>query len=191
MLRDSKNNKIKEKIQLEVNETIESYHESFSSKVFKKHESDDDILMQLFGLDYMKKKENMQYWGRELGLLWEIIITKIAESHLDYKPKPLWDGQSPCDFFIGDLAIDPKYRIGSGDSGTLKGWAKDADMLKERGYKPIILILREDNLPAAISRISGHWDVKVGKESLNFIKNTLNFDLEKYLISLKNNYDIK
>lgn len=26
----------------------------------------------------------------------------------------------PVDYFIGNLAIDAKYRIGSGDSGTLK-----------------------------------------------------------------------
>jgi len=44
----------------------------------------------------------------------------------------------PVDYFIGSLAIDAKYRIGSGDSGTLKKFKQYGEMLKNKGYDEII-----------------------------------------------------
>ena len=170
---------------------IEAYYRSFSRKQFTKSPSDSDVLMDVFSIDTDLKNKNKQYWGRELGTLWELIVIQTFIDHPDYVEKPLWNGQSPCDFFIGDLAIDPKYRIGSGDSGTLKGWANDGDDLKARGFKPIMLILREDNLPAAIRRISTHWDIKIGDDAFNFIERYTGFDLKDFLISIKGDYNIK
>ena len=179
------------KLKKQILKLIKEYHKSFSEKRFKEIKSKDDILMNVFEITEEIKNQNKQYWGRELGFLWELIVIEVFKNDINYKCKPVWDGQSPCDFFIKDYAIDPKYRIGSGDSGTLKGWARDGDMLKEKGYKPIMLILREDNLPAAIRRISPHWELKIGEEALDFIKEESGFDLKEFLISLKGKYDIK
>jgi hypothetical protein len=72
----------------------------------------------------------------------------------------------PCDFLIGAQAIDTKYRIGSGDSGTLKKFRSYGKLLIEQGYEPILLIVREDNLGNAINAclLSG-WKVLTGDDA--------------------------
>lgn len=178
------------RINQNIEEIIKTYHNKFLDKRFKDKFSDDDILMNIFNLTEEIKNKNKQYWGRELGYLWELIVIEAFKNNKEYKCKPVWNGQSPCDFFIDKYAIDPKYRIGSGDSGTLKGWARDGDLLRKKGYEPIMLILREDNLPAAISRISPHWNLKIGEEALKFIEDNSGFKLKELLISMNGKYDI-
>jgi len=83
---------------------------------------------------------------------------------------------------VGDYAIDTKYRIGSGDSGTLKKFKAYGLLLREKGYEPVFLILREDNLPAAIQACNiGTWKVLTGKRSFQFIHEISGFDMEGYL----------
>ena len=48
----------------------------------------------------------------------------------------------PCDLVLGSDAIDMKYRVGSGDSGTLKKFQQYAALLKQNGYRPVFLFLR-------------------------------------------------
>jgi hypothetical protein len=66
---------------------------------------------------------------------------------------------------------DLQDRIGSGYSGTLKNFCNNGPLLKSMCYRPVMLILRDDNLPAVISamRKSG-WDVIVGEDLLDFIR---------------------
>jgi hypothetical protein len=63
---------------------------------------------------------------------------------------------------------DLQDRIGSGYSGTLKNFCNNGPLLKSMCYRPVMQILRDDNLPAVISamRKSG-WDIIVEKTCSN------------------------
>ena len=96
-----------------------------------------------------------------------------------------------CDLVIGDRAIDTKYRLGSGDSGTLKKFKEYGARLQQKGYEPIMLILREDNLPNAIAAcIRGGWTVKIGEETYQYIHEATGVDLQAWLKQRKNQYAI-
>ena len=91
----------------------------------------------------------------------------------------------------GTDAIDTKYRIGSGDSGTLKKFKQYGKKLRDVGYRPIFLIVRVDNLPAAMTACKvGQWDVKVGDETFRYIEEQTGVDLQAWLISLRDEYRI-
>jgi hypothetical protein len=82
----------------------------------------------------------------------------------------------------GTDAIDTKYRIGSGDSGTLKKFKQYGKLLREEGYRPVLLILREDNLSAAIKACEvGTWHVLTGEDSLNYIAQQTGVDVKTFL----------
>ena len=86
---------------------------------------------------------------------------------------------------MGEYAVDTKYRLGSGDSGTLKKFKQYAETLKLDGFQPIFLILRTDNLSAALTA-SVDWNVHVGDKSFEFIVQKTGFNLKQWLIDLKN-----
>lgn len=170
-------------------EILRKYQLSFASKTYTEENNDHDILMDIFNITPEMKRENRQYWGRELGMCWQLIVTKLAEINcsVEFKPGIKIGEDEPVDLFIGKDAIDTKYRIGSGDSGTLKKFKKYGQFLKEQGYNPVLLILRDDNLPAAITACKvGGWTLYIGSQCLDYIKNKSNFDLGAFL---KNNKD--
>lgn len=185
-------NNRKNKLDLELKTIINQYRQSFSDKTYSDENNESDILMDLFGISQKLKRENKQYWGRELGMCWQLLINKLCELKCsDYKPALKIGGDEPTDLFIGKDAIDTKYRIGSGDSGTLKKFKKYGKLLKKQGYKPVLLIVREDNLPAAITACkAGGWKIYSGQESFKYIKNKTKFDLEKYFSNLKGGFPI-
>lgn len=122
------------------------YQNSFTAKIYAEENEEHDILRDVFGIYPIIKKENRQYWGRELG-------------------------------------IDTKYRIGSGDSGTLKKFKSYGELLRNLNYDPVFLILRQDNLPAAITACQkGTWKVYTGDDSFEFIQTISGFDLKSFLI---------
>jgi hypothetical protein len=89
----------------------------------------------------------------------------------------------PCDLIVEGYAIDTKYRLGSGDSGTLKKFKSYGELLRNLNYEPVFLILRQDNLPAAITACKvGTWKVYTGDDSFEFIKTISGFDLKSFLI---------
>lgn len=158
------------------------YQESFISKVYSEENDDHDLLMDVFGLSPQLKRENRQYWGRELGYCWQLLVIEAFKNHPEYAPALRIDADEPCDLIVGKYAIDTKYRIGSGDSGTLKKFKSYGPLLREQGYEPVFLILREDNLPAAIQACNiGTWTVLTGRQSLDFVKEHSGFDLEAFL----------
>ena len=175
-----------------INSILKKYELSFSSKTYTEENNEYDILMDVFGITPELKRENRQYWGRELGMLWQLVVTAIcAHKCSDFEPALKIGGDEPVDLRIGSDAIDTKYRIGSGDSGTLKKFKQYGAELKEMGYNPIILILRYDNLPAAITAcVNGGWNVLIGDDAFNYIKNKTGIDLIEYLIKNKNKYSI-
>lgn len=172
---------------------LQQYQSSFEGKVYIEENNDHDILMDVFNITPNLKRENRQYWGRELGMCWQLLIQKIAELNCkDYKPGLKINGDEPTDLFIGKDAIDTKYRIGSGDSGTLKKFKEYGKLLIEQKYNPVILILRNDNLPAAITACKvGGWKVIIGKDCLDYLKTKTGFDLENYMKEMKNKFQVK
>lgn len=171
---------------------LNKYKLSFVKKSYSEENNDHDILMDVFGITPSLKRENRQYWGRELGMCWQLLITELARlSCTDFKPPLRVAADEPTDLFIGKDAIDTKYRIGSGDSGTLKKFKKYGKYLKERGYNPVLLILREDNLPAAITACKvGGWELFIGEDCFNYINEKTGFDMKSYLTEIKDNCHI-
>lgn len=97
-----------------------------------------------------------------------------------------------CDLVVDKEAIDTKYRIGSGDSGTLKKFRQYGKRLQDLGLTPVVLILRNDNLGAAIAACqSGGWKVYIGDASFEYIIEKTGFDLKKWLKTKKDLYKVK
>lgn len=83
--------------------------------------SGDRSTTRIFDITPELKRENRQYWGRELGMCWQRLIVELCRQTCpDFAPALHFNGDEPCDLIVGQRAIDTKYRIGSGDSGTLK-----------------------------------------------------------------------
>ncbi len=177
---------------INLNKIFVKYQDSFKGKNFNSENNDFDILMDIFNITPEMKTGNKQYWGRELGMCWQLIITEIAKKNCkDFKPALRIGGDEPTDLFIGNDAIDTKYRIGSGDSGTLKKFKKYGKFLKDEGYRPVLLILRDDNLKAAITACTtGGWDIFIGEDCFSYIKNKTGCDLKSFLIEISNKYNI-
>jgi hypothetical protein len=176
----------------QLRDILERYQISFSAKVYDAENNDHDILMDVFGITPKLKRENKQYWGRELGMCWQLLVTRLAEIKCkDFKPALRIEADEPTDLFIGKDAIDTKYRIGSGDSGTLKKIKKYGKLLREQGYNPVLLILRSDNLPAAIKACEvGGWGLYIGEDCFKYIKSKTGFDIQKFLQNAKDELSI-
>lgn len=176
-----------------LSEIIMRYQNSFVGKSYNVENQDHDVLMDVFGLTPEIKRENRQYWGRELGMCWQLIVACVFEnSREDYGPALKLGSDEPCDFTFGNFAVDTKYRVGSGDSGTLKKFRSYGPLLREQGYDPVFLILREDNLPAAIAACqAGTWQILVGDASFAFIKTHTGFDLYSFLNRIKGDFLVR
>ncbi len=165
-----------------LDEVLKKYHSSFIEKVYSDENDDHDLLMDVFGISPQLKRENRQYWGRELGKCWESLVVEACRSAEAFQPALRIGNDEPCDLRVGNYAIDTKYRVGSGDSGTLKKFKQYGPLLKENGYTPVFLFLREDNLPAAMAACQkGGWEVYIGQDSFDFIQRVSGFDMKGYL----------
>lgn len=159
------------------------YQNSFVEKVYAEENEEHDLLMDVFGISPILKKENRQYWGRELGMCWQLLVVEICRAYCtSFQPAFKVGSDEPCDLIVDRYAIDTKYRIGSGDSGTLKKFKSYGQLLRTYKYEPILLILRKDNLPAAIAACQiGTWQVYTGDNSFEFLQRISNFDLKSFL----------
>ncbi len=166
-------------------DVLRAYRDSFAVKTYSQENDDRDPIMDVFGITPDRKRENRQYWGRELGMCWQLLVTNVLSHHSPkYSSAIRIQEDEPCDCCAGNDAIDTKYRVGSGDSGTLKKFKSYGKLLKERGYRPVLLIVREDNLKAAITAcITGGWTVLEGQASFGYIKRLSGFDLRLWLKS--------
>lgn len=174
-------------LSINLKDILSRYQTSFTKKMYRDENNEHDVLMNVFSLTPKIKRENRQYWGRELGMCWQLLVTEIfRHSHADFSPALQFGDDEPCDLVSGYYAIDTKYRIGSGDSGTLKKFKSYGPMLREKGYTPVLLILREDNLPAAITACTkGQWHIYMGDDTFEFIQNLTGFDLKSYLTQME------
>ena len=164
------------------------YKKSFSLKNYGDESEDSDVLMEAFGITQELKKENKQYWGRELGMCWQLLVTEVFRKYgCNFEEAKRYGDDEPADFFEGKEAFDTKYRVGSGDSGTLKKFKQYGQMLIKEKYTPVFLFLRNDNLPAAITACkAGGWTLYTGDDSFNYILERTGFDLKKWLVDIKN-----
>jgi|GEM_PF-399433 len=173
---------------------IKQYYDSFILKLDNRNEenNDRDILMNLYDISPDLKRENRQYWGRELGMLWQLIVTELAKTHCaDFQPALFIGRDEICDLRIGKDAIDTKYRVGSGDSGTLKKLKDYGRILKEKGYNPVLLFVRNDNLPSAITAANtGGWEIYTDKNSFSYLDNKIGVNIIDLLSSFSNKYYI-
>lgn len=183
------------KIEDKLNEVLGKYSQRFTAKKYSDDFNDTDVLMEAFGITQELKSENKQYWGRELGKCWENLLRDLFNiTRDDFEPPKRFGADEPADFFCGNDAIDTKYRVGSGDSGTLKKFEAYGDLLQAEGYRPVFLFLRTDNLPAALSKMdAGGWVKYMGDDTFEYIKEKTKFDLKEWLIKLKDEgtYKIK
>ncbi|MDC0877229.1 hypothetical protein OAP73_02905 [Methylophilaceae bacterium] len=171
---------------------LNGYQENFTKKIYSDENDDTDLLMNAFGITPELKRENRQYWGRELGKCWESLVIEVCRNLDSFQPALRIGADEPCDLRVEKYAIDTKYRVGSGDSGTLKKFKQYGPLLKEHGYIPVFLFLREDNLPAAMTACQkGEWDIYIGQQSFDFIKEISGFDIKAYLIQEAKKHHVK
>lgn len=176
-------NNEKDKLQNALDGILLAYQERFSAKVYSNENDEHDLLMDVFGITPQLKRENRQYWGRELGMCWQRLVVEVCrQTHKDFGPALRIGDDEPCDLTVGTFAIDTKYRIGSGDSGTLKKFKAYGLTLLEKGFKPILLIVREDNLDAAITACNaGGWKITTGQQTFDFLLELTGFDIKAFL----------
>jgi hypothetical protein len=159
------------------------YTQSFSEKTYAKETDTSDPLMDAFGITADLKRENRQYWGRELSMCWQMMVVTLCRlSCKEFEPGLRVGADEPCDLRLAKDAIDTKYRVGSGDSGTLKKFKAYGELLSMEGYQPVLLFVRSDNLPAAMAACAqGGWKVYLGKESFRYLLEKTGFNLEVWL----------
>ncbi|MDJ1174415.1 hypothetical protein [Roseofilum capinflatum] len=176
----------------QLDQILQQYYQSFTKKVYTDENNETDLLMDIFDITPELKRQNRQYWGRELGMCWQKLVIEVCRQTCDYfSPALKFNGDEPCDLIVGQRAIDTKYRIGSGDSGTLKKFKTYARLLKEQNYEPTLLIVREDNLPAAISACqSSGWTIFTGESTFEYLTELTGFDLKGYLRAKASAYKI-
>jgi hypothetical protein len=171
---------------------LNAYHKAFTSKDYGEENDDHDVLMDVFAVSPETKRENRQYWGRELGMCWQLLVSELFQlTTADWKVGYKEGKDELCDLCSGQDAIDTKYRIGSGDSGTLKKFKAYADRLIQLEYKPVLLILRTDNLQAAINACRGSkWIIYQGEQTFEYIRTRTNVDLKAWLLALGKEYHV-
>jgi hypothetical protein len=168
-----------------LDEVLRAYQQSFLDKEFAEAESATDILMEVYGITPTLRAANRQYWGRELGMCWQRLCTELCRECCGdrYAAPRRYGDDEPYDFSVDDLAIDTKYRVGSGDAGTLKKFKANGRLLSREGLRPTMLILRGDNLASAVGACkAGGWEVLIGTDSFKLLMHlTGGFDLEHWL----------
>lgn len=175
-----------------LDQIMNRYQHSFSLKEFDVIDGGDDALMNAFCVTSEMKEENKQYWGRELGACWERLVISIFEPLEGYSARVMEGQDEICDLVYDNDAIDTKYRVGSGDSGTLKKFRQNATKITDvYDQRPVMLFLREDNLDAAFRSIQrSGWHTLTGDASFEYIREHSGFDLEEYLLDNDGSFSI-
>ena len=120
-------------------------------------------------------------------MCWQKLVTELCRQRGNDFSGPIREGADEiCDLVLGSDASDTKYRIGSGDSGTLKKFRQYAERLAALKKRPVLLILRTDNLSAAINAcLGGGWTIYSGNESYEYLRKATGFDLRSWFVGLK------
>ena len=62
---------------------LKGYQTSFAAKEYNQENNEHDLLMAAFGISPDLKRQNRQYWGRELGMCWQLLVTELCELTCD------------------------------------------------------------------------------------------------------------
>ncbi len=120
---------------------LKKYQGNFCDKVYVDDYDSTDILMEAFGITQDLKRENKQFWGRQLGMCWQLLVVELCKNTCsDFSGALRFSGDEPCDLVLGKDAIDTKYRVGSGDSGTLKKFKNYGLLLKRKRLSACVSI---------------------------------------------------
>jgi hypothetical protein len=173
---------------------VKEYESSFKDKVFSVEQPTYDLLMDIFNVTPDIKAGNRQFWGRELGMCWQrLVIAVCRDKCSDFIPAFRVGNDEPCDLIVGKYAIDTKYRMGSGDSGTLKKFKSYGQLLRTNySLEPVMLFVRDDNLKSAIDACkAGTWKIYTSNDTFEFIKGLTGFDIKEWLTVNKGRFNIK
>jgi hypothetical protein len=80
-----------------LHKVLTQYQTSLTGKVYEHENDEHDLLMDIFSLTPEMKRENRQYWGRELGMCWQLLVIEICR-HLcdDFQPALRFGSDEPC-----------------------------------------------------------------------------------------------
>jgi len=70
----------KQKIESKLSTILKKYQSSFSEKVYVDNYDSTDVLMDAFGVTQELKSENKQFWGRELGMCWQLLVDELFKN---------------------------------------------------------------------------------------------------------------
>ena len=59
---------------------LSEYQRAFADKAYSDENNDHDVLMDVFGITPELKRENRQYWGRELGMCWQRLVIEVCRN---------------------------------------------------------------------------------------------------------------
>jgi hypothetical protein len=121
-------------------------------------------------------------------MFWQRLVTQLCRQACDEFSGSIREGKDEiCDLVVGLDAIDTKYKIGSGDSGTLKKFRDYGRKLRVATLRPVLLILRNDSLPQALSScLAGGWTIYAGNNAYQYIYELTQFDLHDWLQQRRN-----
>lgn len=62
---------------------LKKYHTAFTNKTYPNIKTNKpDALMDIFGITTELQEKNKQYWGRELGMIWQLLVTEVCKHHI-------------------------------------------------------------------------------------------------------------
>lgn len=147
--------------------------------------------MELLGVTNEMKKRHPQRCGKLLGETWQKVVT----AYLDiYSPSGIgdavrFDTRRPTDVVVDSVAIDTKYRFGSGDNNTITHLVETSRSLRALGYRPVMIILRDDSLRGALNRFRlAGWEVAEANNAFDVLADLCRRAprLDELLIDLRN-----
>lgn len=169
---------------------LKDHYHSFTKKVVSEESEKADDIMLVFGLNKSIKSENKQYWNKQLSRCWQLLVLESCHRNLAEFQGPLVEqNEQLCDLVIGNDAIETRYRIGSLGVVNIKKLKNNAAKLENMGLRPVLLILRDDNLPQAITACNYNgWTTISGKDAYTYIHKLSGFDLKSWLQTRRNLY---
>ena len=90
-----------------LSDILRRYQSNFSEKVYVDTYEATDVLMETFGVTQDLKRENKQFWGRQLGMCWQLLVIELCKHTCsDYADAIRIGNDEPCDLILGSDAID-------------------------------------------------------------------------------------
>ncbi|MDI9335413.1 MAG: hypothetical protein QM520_00045 [Gammaproteobacteria bacterium] len=90
-----------------LSDILKKYQGNFSDKVYEDDDDSTDVLMEIFGITQELERENKQFWGRQLGMCWQLLVVELCKNTCSYFSGALrLGGNELCYLVLGTDAID-------------------------------------------------------------------------------------